>query len=312
MSIASRTTPLLAALGLACSSPANTPAAPGSAPAADARVVLPPGEARAAASSDGGEVGAAAAVGRPERCPPIAAGSPPASPQLQTLALGPRSLQLALCPSGSSSAPTGLDVVWMELDGGELRIRLIPDDNWTGGASGMDSPQVGAARAEVLGPFATGSHAVVLRRHDEGWGRGEHQVWVVDAEGVLGVMRAFPGGGSVGVDRGQLIGTEGDESEAAYQVAALDRVWRWTPAGWVEDGPRRLRTDLDRWPCEREAVAIVDPSTGAPTGETLVVETDDPLRALEVREAVGRAPAFLIQVGETAAWVRQIEQRCAG
>lgn len=233
-------------------------------------------------------------------------------PRIETVQLGARTLTLARCPSGEPRTQTPTDVAWWELDGTELGGRLMPHHNWDGGESGDERPELRATDVSVLGPLLDGAWAVVLYRGDYGGGHGDRDVWIVPAVGTPTGNRSFPGRGRTWVEDGVLRAEDSDPSESAYDVAALDAPWRWRPPDWVPDGPPRLRTELDVWPCEAVAVPILDVGTGAPTGAALRLEREMALEALEFRTDVGGQTLFLVQAGAERGWVRQITQSCAG
>ncbi len=248
----------------------------------------------------------------PTECPPLIRGEPGAVPVIETIDLGGRSLTLARCPSGVGGTGAPADVAWWKLDGTELGGRLMPHHNWDGGGTGEERPELGSVDVTAQGPLSDGAWAVVLYRGDYGWGRGDREAWIVPPAGTPTGNRDFPGRGRTWVEDGTLRAEDADPSESAHDVAALDAQWRWQPPDWVPDGPPRLRTELDVWPCETVAVPILDPGTGAPTGGALRVEREMALEALEFRADVGGQPLFLVQAGAARGWVRQITQSCAG
>ena len=70
------------------------------------------------------------------------------------------------------------------------------------------------------------------------------------------------------------------------------------------------KAEYDSWICEDTTVAVVDPQTGKPTGQTVPVGQDDAITVLQAGEPVGTV--FEYRVNGTTFWASGWEQTCAG
>lgn len=237
------------------------------------------------------------------RCPPLAAGSPTQAPKEDTLAMGDHTVRVWRCPP--ETGREAHDVVHVAIDG-LLSRRLVGDLNWVGN----EMPPSGGASVQVLGPFAGGNYALVVRMLDYGPGTGTWDVYVGPSR-LASVSRSFPGGGGVRVEGGELIGADGALTTLGVSdLAELDASYRWTEAGWVDHGTPRLRSNYDTWPCDDRAVPVVAQESGLPTGTSLRIARGASIAATAWRVDAAGAPLFLVRASGVEAWVRQVTQDC--
>ena len=95
-----------------------------------------------------------------------------------------------------------------------------------------------------------------------------------------------------------------------YSIASATQALAWDGKAFTPEGTPSATTEYDSWFCEDTAVAVVDPKTGKPTGETVSVSQGDAIAVLRAGEPVGMV--FQYRVKGSAFWASGWEQNCAG
>ena len=95
-----------------------------------------------------------------------------------------------------------------------------------------------------------------------------------------------------------------------YSIASATQTLAWNGQAFAPEGKPTAKAEYDSWICEDTTVAVVDPQTGKPTGQTVPVGQDDAITVLQAGEPVGTV--FEYRVNGTTFWASGWEQTCAG
>ena len=95
-----------------------------------------------------------------------------------------------------------------------------------------------------------------------------------------------------------------------YSIASATQTLAWNGQAFTPEGKPTAKAEYDSWICEDTTVAIVDPQTGKPTGQTVTVGQGDAIAVLQAGEPAGTV--FEYRVKGTAFWASGWEQNCAG
>ena len=95
-----------------------------------------------------------------------------------------------------------------------------------------------------------------------------------------------------------------------YSIASATQTLAWNGQAFTPEGKPTAQAEYDSWICEDTTVAIVDPQTGKPTGQTVSVGQGDAIAVLHAGEPAGTI--FEYRVKGTTFWASGWEQNCAG
>ena len=99
---------------------------------------------------------------------------------------------------------------------------------------------------------------------------------------------------------------------AGYSIASASQAFAWNGTAFVPAGPPVAQAEYDTWFCEDTSVAVVDPTTGAPTGDTVAVAQGDAIEALRIGTKHPIGSVFEYRVNNTTFWAANWQQTCAG
>ena len=99
---------------------------------------------------------------------------------------------------------------------------------------------------------------------------------------------------------------------AGYSIASANQAFTWDGTAFSKAGPPVAQVEFQNWFCEDTTVAVVDPTTGAPTGATVAVAQGDAIEALRIGTKQPIGSLFEYRVQGVTFWAVNWNQTCAG